>query len=100
MPFTSGFASPSPDELVPIIAVIAVMVVPIIVILTRHQQKMTMLMHQKGESLGPALQELYSLQNVVQELKSTVSNLALNVDSLKGEVRNNSSIHDRIKVGE
>jgi hypothetical protein len=91
---------PPPRELAPLIALMASMLIPIIVILTRHQQKMTVLLHQKGENQGPAIQDLYSVQQEVQELKSIVSNLALSIESLKDEVRHSSYLQERVRIGE
>jgi uncharacterized protein YlxW (UPF0749 family) len=84
-------------DFAPMIASIFVMMIPIIAILTRHQQKMTLLMRQDNQSHNP---ELYALQNDVHELKSMVSSIAMSVDDLKNEVRSNSLLQDRVKVGE
>ena len=84
-------------DFAPMIASIFVMMIPIVAILTRHQQKMTMLMRQDQQPLNP---DLYALQNDVQQLKSMVSSIAMSVDDLKNEVRSNSQLQDRIKVGE
>lgn len=78
-----------------------ILLIPIVVILTRHQQKMTELMRPDG---GTHLQlrdpDLQAIQYDVQQLKSMVATLAMSVDSLKDEVRNTNSIQDRVKVGE
>jgi uncharacterized protein YlxW (UPF0749 family) len=75
--------------------------IPIVVILTRHQQKMTELMH-RGSLPQPHQTngDLQSIQYDVQQLKSMVSTLAMSVDSLKDEVRSSNSIQDRVKIGE
>ncbi|MEI8282518.1 MAG: hypothetical protein WCG75_08950 [Armatimonadota bacterium] len=79
------------------IASIFVMMIPIVAILTRHQQKMTLLMRQDQ---SPQNHDLYALQNDVQQLKSMVASIAMSVDDLKNEVRSNSQLQDRVKVGE
>lgn len=81
------------------IASIFVMMIPIVAILTRHQQKMTLLMRQDHQPHNSNA-DIYALQNDVQQLKSMVASIAMSVDDLKNEVRANSQLQDRVKVGE
>ena len=91
-------------DFAPAFAVLVVMLIPIISILTRHRQKMTLLMRQRDpnkgllpNSLNP---EMYSLQGEVHELKGLVASLALSVDNSKDEVRTSRQLQDRVKIGE
>lgn len=81
------------------VASVFVMLIPIIAILTRHQQKMTVLMRQENQHLL-GNNEMQVLQHEVQALKAMVSDLAMSVDSLNNEVRSMNRIQDRITVGE
>ena len=81
------------------VASVFVMLIPIIAILTRHQQKMTVLMRQENQHLL-GNNEMQLLQHEVQALKAMVSDLAMSVDSLNNEVRSMNRIQDRITVGE
>ena len=89
--------SPSP-EIIPLVAIVFTMMVPVIVILTRHQQKMTILMRQDHESQDN--QDLRAVQYEVQQLKSMVASIAMNVDDLKNEVKSQSQLQERVRIEE
>lgn len=91
---------PPAQEIAPIFAIVFLFAIPIVTILTRHQQKMTQLMRQDLQQPFQANSELQAVQYDVQQLKSMVSSLAMSVDSLKDEVRNSNSIQDRVKIQE
>lgn len=86
-------------DFAPMIASIFVMLIPIVAILTRHQQKMTLLMRQENQPQED-VNSLLSLQYEVHQLKSMVSDLAMSVDSLKNELRSTTRIQERVKIGE
>ncbi len=81
------------------IASIFVLLIPIVAILTRHQQKMTLLMRPENQPQQD-VNNLLSLQYEVHQLKSIVSDLAISVDSLKNEIRSTSRIQERVRIGE
>ena len=75
------------------------MMIPITVILTRHQQRMAGIMRQ--DMMNPHQnQEMLAVQYEVQQLKSMVASIAMDVDDLKNEVRSQSNLQDRVKVKE
>lgn len=86
-------------DFAPMVASVFVMLIPIIAILTRHQQKMTLLMRQENHPQQNN-SDLYSLQYEVQQLKSTVSDLAMSVDSLRNDIKSNSQLQERVKIGD
>lgn len=100
MLISTGLAGlPPPDELAPLIAILATFLIPIIVILTRHQQKMTLLMRQENQPVLNNNNDILAVQYEIQQLKSMVSTLAMSVDSLKDEVRTSSSLQERVNSG-
>ena len=86
-------------DFAPMVASVFVMLIPIIAILTRHQQKMTLLMRQENHPQQNS-NDLYSHQYEVQQLKSTVSDLAMSVDSLRNDIKSNSQLQERVKIGD
>jgi len=86
---------------------ILIFMIPIIAILTKHQQRMAELIHQNPQN-NPQLNpqnsnqgsEIASLRYDVARLHETVSVLAISVDNLKDEVRSGSGLQDRVKASE
>jgi hypothetical protein len=95
-----------PVEIIPLVALATVTIIPITIVLTRHQQKMTVLLRQNEvalQQLAPiqtSSLEIESIHQEVQELKLLVSSLAIVVDNLKDDVRNGNQIQQRVKIGE
>ncbi len=87
-------------DIAPVIALFATLLIPIIVILTRHQQKMTLLMHRDSLLQPQGNNEILAVHFEVQQLKSLVSSLAMSVDSLRDEIQINQSVQDRVKIEE
>lgn len=87
-------------DIAPVIALFATLLIPIIVILTRHQQKMTLLMHRDSLPQPQSNNEILAFHYEVQQLKSMVSSLAMSVDSLRDEIQSNQSVQDRVKIQE
>jgi hypothetical protein len=85
-------------DIAPVIALVGSLMIPVIVILTRHQQKMTLLIRQDALNAQNSSGDLQSIQYDVQQLKSMVATLAMSVDTLKDEVRSTNSIQDRVKI--
>jgi uncharacterized protein YlxW (UPF0749 family) len=91
---------PPPQEIIPMFAFLSIFGIPLVIILTRHQQKMTELIRRDSLPQGQASNDLLAVQYDIQQLKSMVTTLTMSVDSLKEEVRDSNSIQDRVKVGE
>lgn len=84
-----------------ILVPLVIFTIPIVAILTKHQQKMAELMRQDVQTnVNPNVNDIAALRYDVQELRQMVSSLTITVDSLKTEVRQTSALTDRMKVGE
>ena len=95
---------PGPEEIIPVVAVVACSIIPVTVILTKHQQKMTMLLRQgqpQPHEILPVqapVVDHVNMQYEVQQLRSMVSSLAISVDNLKDEVRASQQLQERVKI--
>ena len=70
------------EDLVPILALLLVFGIPIIAILTAHQQKMAKLIHGQRAQLDPAvIEEIRSLRMEVSQLQDRVNTLMLDQDT-------------------
>ena len=80
---------------------IFIVMIPIVAILTRHQQRMAELMRGGPSAPDPnqAL-EMDKLRQDMNRLQNVVSTLAINVENLKDEVRSGGVIQDRLHVSE
>ncbi|MEI7984823.1 MAG: hypothetical protein WCI55_04270 [Armatimonadota bacterium] len=87
-------------DIAPVIALFATLLIPITVILTRHQQKMTLLMHRDSLQQPQGNSEILAVHYEVQQLKSMVSSLSMSVETLRDEIRSNQSVQDRVKIQE
>jgi len=67
-------------DLAPVLAILAIMSVPIIKILVRHQQQMAMILHQQSQP--GAQQDVARLAAEVNELRQMVAQQTLALDSL------------------
>jgi hypothetical protein len=67
------------DELIPIIAVVAVFSVPVIAILTAHQQKMARIFHGNQPAVQPQNDQL---AREIAELRHTLAQQAIAIDNL------------------
>jgi hypothetical protein len=66
----------------PLIIPVIIFMIPIIAILTAHQQKMAKIMHESRPQFDP--NELSALRHEVRELKELVHTQMLAIDSLSG----------------
>ncbi|MBS1725920.1 MAG: hypothetical protein JST51_04310 [Armatimonadetes bacterium] len=109
-----------PEEVIPLIATVFFLMIPIVAILTKHQQKMAMLMRNDGQfPQGNPLQQgnlgnlpgshgfsqsqsndIYALRQDVQQLREMVSSLAINIDNMNDRLNRQSDPQNRMKVGE
>ena len=87
------------NDFAPMVASIFIMLIPITVILTRHQQKMAAIMRQDHVSQHE-YHDLQTVQFEVQQLKTMVASIAMSVDDLKNEVKSNSQLQERVKIQE
>ena len=82
------------------------LLIPIVVVFTKHQQKMAELIHanpqalQQGQAAEQSQKEIQNLRQDLTRLQNVVSTLAINVENLKDEIRSNGVIQDRISIGE
>ena len=87
-----------PEVLIPLAAVMLIFGIPIIVILTNHQRKMAELIHGKQSQLPG--QDMSPIYHELKSLRDSVNSLSMNVDSLRGEVRAQGELSDRLRAGE
>lgn len=87
-----------PEMLIPLAAVMLIFGIPIIVILTNHQRKMAELIHGKQAQLPG--QDLAPIYHELKNLRDSVNSVAMNVDSLRSEVKAQGQLSDRLRVGE
>lgn len=86
------------EDVAPVVALVMIFGIPIVAILTAHQRKMAELIHGKqGQMPG---QDLAPIYHELKNLRDSVNSLALNVDSLRHEVKANGELSDRLSVGE
>ena len=92
---------PPPQEIIPLVAIVFTMMIPISIVLTRHQQKMTMLMRQDHSPLQNS-HDLQAVQYEVQQLKTMVASIAMSVDDLRNEVKSQSQsqLQERVRIEE
>ncbi len=69
------------DELAAVVTTLVVMMIPIVAILTRHQQKMAQIIH-GDRSKTESLPESSNIQSELAELKSLVKSQALAIENL------------------
>lgn len=86
------------EVFIPLVAVAMIFGIPIVAILTTHQRKMAELIH--GNRQQTPNQDLAPIYHELKNLRDSVNSLALNVDSLKSEIRSQSTVQDRLNVGE
>ncbi len=79
--FAASFGEVLPAVIVPVI----IFMIPIVAILTKHQQKMAELIHGKGGSGGN--QEVDALRREIAELKHLVHQQTLMLDEVVGNSR-------------
>ena len=92
---------PPPQEIIPLVAIVFTMMIPISIVLTRHQQKMTMLMRQDHAPQQNS-HDLQAVQYEVQQLKTMVASIAMSVDDLRNEVKSQSQsqLQERVRIEE
>ena len=88
----------NPENFIPLIAIVMMFGIPIVAILTTHQRKMAEMIH--GNRQQSPNQELAPIYHELKNLRDSVNSLALNVDSLKTEIRSQQTMQDRLNVGE
>lgn len=92
------------DDIIGMIIGVAMMMIPIVAILTRHQQKMTELMHRR-EQTGQIPQAEAQLHAEVMALRQLVAQQALALDDLAQSQRalakklDTSDIRERLSQG-
>jgi hypothetical protein len=85
-----------PEIIIPIL----LFMIPIVAILTKHQQKMVE-MTQSGGSSNQTASEIYALREELRHQRELVTGLALSMDNLKQEMRNrDTSFQQQLKVNE
>lgn len=87
-------------EMAGIIVPVVIFMIPIVAILTKHQQKMAELIH--GNQNQNAFAELSYLRAEVAQLKEVVTNQQLALDDMRNRVRtmdqNSDSISNRLNT--
>lgn len=71
-----------PEEVIPLFIPIIIFMIPIVAILTKHQQRMTELLH--GSSGNR--QDVETLRKEIQELKALVHQQTIQLDSLSNRM--------------
>jgi hypothetical protein len=72
------------EDLVPIVALLLVFGIPIIAILTAHQQKMAKLIHGQRPQMDPAvIEEIRSLRTEISQLQDRVNTMMLDQDTAR-----------------
>lgn len=109
-----------PEAIIPLVATIFFLMIPIVAILTRHQQKMALLMRNDGQfpqanpmSLhnpptmhqpvnfgSQSNNEIQALRQDVQQLREMVSALTINVDNINDQLKRQTNVQERIRNGE
>lgn len=84
------------DVFFPCLAVFAALMLPVMFIMTRHQQRMTELMGRQSSQL-PALNEVSELKHEVQQLREVIANLSHSVGHLNEKSSQDNQIEARIK---
>ncbi len=84
------------DVFFPCLAVFAVLMLPVIFIMTRHQQRMTELMGRQPSQL-PDQNEVSELKHEVQQLRQVVATLSDSVGHLHEKPSQEDQIEARIK---
>lgn len=80
-----------PGELVPIIAIMMTMSIPIVAILVNHQRKMAELIHQNhAKSLQPSA-EMTAIRNEMAELRRLMHEQMIAVDDLRSAVKQSTN---------
>ena len=85
-------------DLAPLVATAMMMMIPIVAILARHQQKMTMIMRQPANAGHD--EAILRLANEVHELRALIAQQAMAMDSLADTNRRLSMSLERPPVSE
>lgn len=83
--------------LIPIISVLIGLVIPVVAILTKHQQKMAEMIHggqQDNQLNAELMHELHALRSEISHLKETVHQQAIALDDVRPIA--SGDIQDRI----
>ena len=87
----------NPEVIASILVPLTVLLIPVIAILTRHQQKMAELIHGNPQNRLPMVQNDDSqLSEDVRQLRELMHQQAIALDNLRDEVRSGKSVQDRI----
>lgn len=84
-------------DLIPLIGTIFVLTIPIVAILTTHQQKMAKLMREDSQALNNP-NDISALRHDVQQLREVVTSLAITVDNMNDRLDRQSNLETRMKV--
>ena len=75
------------DALVPLVALVVIFGIPIVAILTKHQQKMALIFRNDQQAQVPQQPEIEALRQEVSELKGLVNRLAISMDDMAASQR-------------
>ncbi len=89
------------EELIAIVAIVAVFAVPVIAVLTKHQQKMTELIHRNQTPPIPVRDNLRSeiaeLKDLVAQQAIALDNLRQSTESLHAKINNQAELQERVR---
>ena len=90
---------PGPDELGVLIPIIALLI-PIVVILTRHQMRMAALIHgrtiDQHDNILPAVENNSQLSEEVRQLRELMHQQTIALDNLRQEVGSSQMLNERL----
>jgi len=87
-----------PSDIAPILITGIIMLIPIVSILVRHQQKMAMIMRQGPQAVDQrSSYEAETMRREMAELKSLMHQQAIAIDNLTNKVNANSEISQRLE---
>ena len=86
------------DELIPMVLGGLVLMIPIIAILTSHQQKMAKLFREDQGRSNTHTNETGQLRAEISDLKHRIDSLTLSIEQMRDEQRNNREIERRINI--
>jgi hypothetical protein len=89
-----------PDEIIALVGIIAVFGIPIVAILTSHQQKMAKLRSESHQGAdGRVLEELQSLKQQMAELRDTTTRYDMSFDAALQRIESRvGSIEGRVST--
>jgi hypothetical protein len=86
-------------EAIPIVLGGITLITPIVFILTKHQQKMAMILNSSPSTIAaPTQSEISALKELVHQQSIVIDNLAKSHESLRSELKANQDLRERIST--